>query len=418
MKTRQPKVLFLIEDGSYLYDNRVRREATCLCHAGAQVSVICPNAGGEPFHSVVDEVRIYRYPKPNLGAGLIAHLGEYVVSLVSQTALALFVALKDGFSVIHAANPPDFLWLVAAPYRLFGKRFVFDHHDLVPELFEERFGKDRAFLLWAARLMERMSFWLASHVISTNESYRNVAMERGGKTPDCVTVVRNGPDPADFEEFLPDQKVRAMAPTMVGYLGNMNPQDGVDLLIRAAAIVKDQYDRTDIGFVLVGGGSAFDSLVALRADLGLEESVSMTGTVPWSDVLNSLSATDICVQPDPPGGLNGHSTMNKLMEYMILGRAVIAFDLPETRVSGGDAVVYVPGDSAEALAAAIVELASDEQRMQSLGERGRKRVVDELAWHHQSPNLISVYKRLFPQADLRPGKKSEKERKSIEKSTS
>jgi len=400
MKTGKPRILFLIEDGSYLYDNRVRREAICLYQAGAQVSVICPNAGTEPFRSVIDGVRVYRYRKPNLGAGLVAHLGEYIVSIVSQMFLTLFVAVRDGFSVIHAANPPDLLWLIAAPYRLFGKRFVFDHHDLVPELFEERFGRDRKMLLSVARLMERMSFRLASQVISTNESYRNVAIERGGKTLDNVTVVRNGPDPADFQDIVPDAHIRAMAPTVVGYLGNMNPQDGVDLLVQAAAIVKQKHDRSDIKFVLVGGGSAFDSLVTLRADLGLEETVLMTGTIPWSDVLSTLSATDICVQPDPPGGLNDHSTMNKLMEYMILGKAVIAYDLTETRVSGGDAAVYVSGNSPDALAAAIIELADDEQQRKSLGQQGRERVAKKLAWHHQSPNLITVYQKLFPHANL------------------
>ncbi len=414
MKARQPKILFLIEDGSYLYDNRVRREAICLFRAGAQVSVICPNAGTEPFRSVIDGVRVYRYFKPNLGPGLVAHLGEYIVSLVSQTFLTLFVAAKDGFSVIHAANPPDLLWLIAAPYRLFGKRFIFDHHDLVPELFEERFGRDRKLLLSIARLLERMSFRLASHVISTNESYRNVAIERGGRTLSNVTVVRNGPDPADFMDIEPDDRIRSLARTVIGYLGNMNPQDGVDILLEAAAIIKEKHHRSDIGFVLVGGGSAFDSLVALRADLGLEEVVVMTGTIPWSKVLSTLSATDICVQPDPPGGLNDHSTMNKLMEYMMLEKAVIAFDLPETRVSGGDAVVYVSGDSADALAAAIVDLASDEQRRKSLGQQGRERVAEKLAWHHQSPNLISVYQQLFPQANLQSEKIGNEKRKTSE----
>ena len=414
MKKRQPKILFLIEDGSYLYDNRVRREAICLFQAGAQVSVICPNAGEEPFRSVIDGIRVYRYRKPNLGPGLVAHLGEYMVSLVSQMFLTLFVAVKDGFSVIHAANPPDLLWLIAAPYRLFGKRFVFDHHDLVPELFEERFGRDRKLLLSVARLLERMSFRLASHVISTNESYRNVAIERGGKTLSDVTVVRNGPDPADFKDIEPDEQIRALARTVVGYLGNMNPQDGVDILLQAAAIIKEKHDHSNIGFVLVGGGSAFDSLVALRADLGLEEVVIMTGTIPWSKVLSTLSATDICVQPDPPGGLNDHSTMNKLMEYMMLEKAVIAFDLPETRVSGGDAVVYVSGDSADALAATIMDLASDEQRRKSLGQKGYERVANNLAWHHQSPYLISVYQQLFPQANLQSKKSGDGETKTRE----
>lgn len=400
MKSQIPKVLFLIEDGPYLYDNRVRREATCLREAGAQVTVICPNAGGEPFHSVADGVHIYRYRKPGLGAGLVAHLLEYIVSLTSHLFLSLLIAFRHGFSVIHAANPPDLLWLIALPYRLFGKRFIFDHHDLVPELFEARFGRDRKSLLAVARFMERMSFRLASHVISTNETYRQVAISRGGKDENDVTVVRNGPDPADFPDTTPEPKIRDLAPIVVGYLGNMNPQDGVDYVVRAAAIIRNDYKRSDIAFVLIGSGDSFDSLAALRDELGLQESLVMTGRIPWDDVIATLSAIDIGVQPDPPGGLNDHSTMNKLMDYMILGKAVVAFDLEETRVSGGDAIAYAAGDSAEAIAASIVELADNETRRRQLGASARERVMRQLAWHHQAPNLVTVYRKLFPNADL------------------
>ncbi len=400
MKSPIPKVLFLIEDGPYLYDNRVRREAICLREAGAQVSVICPNAGDEPFHSEPDGIHVYRYRKPGLGAGLVAHILEYVVSLTSHLFLSLLVAFRHGFSVIHAANPPDLLWMIALPYRLFGIRFVFDHHDLVPELFEARFGSERTSLLAVARYMERMSFRLASHVVSTNESYRQVAIARGGKNESDVTVVRNGPDPADFPETPPAPEIRGLAPVVVGYLGNMNPQDGVDYIVRAAAVIKNDYKRSDIAFVLIGSGDSFDSLVALRDELGLQESMVMTGRIPWDDVVANLSAIDIGVQPDPPGGLNDHSTMNKLMDYMILGKAVVAFDLAETRVSGGDAIAYASGDSANAIAASIVELADNESHRNQLGVSAKERVMQKLAWHHQAPNLIAVYQKLFPSADL------------------
>jgi len=405
MMRRQPRVLFLIEDGSYLYDNRVRREATCLRQAGATVSVICPNAGNEPYRSRVDGVAVYRYRKPSLGEGLLAHMGEYVVSLTSHFFLSLLVALREGFDVIHAANPPDLLWLVAAPYRLLGKRFVFDHHDLVPELFEERFGARRSTLASVARFMERMSFRLASHVISTNESYRNVALSRGGLNEDQVTVVRNGPDPDDFRVTAPNEAIRNLAPKVVGYLGNMNPQDGVDLVVKAAAIIAQTYRRSDIAFVLIGSGDSFEGLRELRDSLQLQDSVVMTGRIPWQDVIATLAAVDICVQPDPPGGLNDHSTMNKLMDYMILGKAVLTFDLPETRVSGGDAVEYVSGGGAEELAASIVELADDEERIARLGQMARRRATDVLAWQHQAPNLLVVYRKLFPEARLgQPGR--------------
>lgn len=399
---RKPKVLFLIEDGSFLYDNRVRREAVCLARAGAEVRVICPNAGSEPFYSEHESVGIYRYRKPSFGAGLLGHIGEYVVSLFSHAVITLGIALRHGINVIHAANPPDILWLVALPYRLFGVRYVFDHHDLVPELFAERFGEGRRSLLSMARFMERMSFRLASHVISTNESYRQVAIDRGRQRPENVTVVRNGPDPADFQDIVPDPAISDLAPIVVGYLGNMNPQDGVDRILGVANLLINERKRKDIAFVMVGSGDSFDGLQSLRDSLGLHDQVVMIGRVPWPDVLNTLAATDICVQPDPPGGLNDHSTMNKLMEYMMLGRAVISYDLEESRVSGGDAVRYVAEDSVEALADAIAELADNREMIEAMGRQGLARVEEKLAWRYQAVNLANVYKKMFPKADLVP----------------
>ena len=397
---RKPKVLFLIEDGSFLYDNRVRREAVCLARAGAEVRVICPNAGTEPFYSDHEGVGIYRYRKPSFGAGLLGHIGEYLVSLVSHTLITLGIALRHGINVIHAANPPDILWLVALPYRLFGVRFVFDHHDLVPELFAKRFGERRRALLWMARFMERMSFRLSSHVISTNESYRRVAMNRGRKSPESVTVVRNGPDPADFQDVVPNEGIAGLAPTVVGYLGNMNPQDGVDRILSIANVLINDRKRDDIAFVLVGSGDSYQTLMEQRESMGLQDKVVMTGRIPWPDVLSNLAATDICVQPDPPGGLNDHSTMNKLMEYMMLGKAVVTYDLEESRVSGGNAVRYVSEDSVVALADAVAELVDNKNVAKQLGEKGLERIHSTLAWHYQAEHLVGVYQKLFPKSNL------------------
>jgi glycosyltransferase involved in cell wall biosynthesis len=327
----------------------------------------------------------------------MAHIAEYMISLVSQTVLAAWVEMRHGFDVIHAANPPDLLWMIAAPYRLlFRKRFVFDHHDLVPELYEERFGVPGSRALTVLRFMERMSFRFAHHVISTNESYRAVAIYRGKKRADEVTVVRNGPALSDFPDGEPDSKIRALGRIVVGYLGNMNPQDGVDRFLEMARLLRQVHHRMDIGFVMIGQGDSFENLVRLREEFGLNDVITMTGRIPWPDVIASLRATDICVQPDPPGLLNDHSTMNKLMEYMSLGRAVVTYDLPETRVSGGDAVLYVQGNSAEDLAKAVMALADDPGRMRDLQRAGQKRVWDILSWDHQSPQLIKVYDKLFP----------------------
>ena len=394
-------VLFLIEDGSFVYDNRVRREAATLSKVGMGVTVICPKYPGERWHDVTDGIHVYRYMKPSLGSGFMAHVAEYLISLISQTVLAAWVALRHGFDVIHVANPPDLLWVVAAPYRLlFRKRFVFDHHDLVPELYEDRFGTPGSRVLTVLRFLERMSFRFAHHVISTNESYRAVAMCRGDKRADEVTVVRNGPASGDFPDGEPDPMIRALGRIVVGYLGNMNPQDGVDRFIEMARLLRQVHHRMDIGFVMIGKGDSFEDLVRLRDEFGLTDVIAMTGRIPWSDVIASLRATDICVQPDPPGLLNDHSTMNKLMEYMSLGRAVVSYDLAETRVSGGDAVVYVQGSSAEDLASAVMALADNPDRMRELQRAGQERVRDVLSWEHQSPRLVEVYEKLFPESAL------------------
>lgn len=392
-------VLFLIEDGSFEYDNRVRREAATLIEAGMGVTVICPKYPSERWYDMTDGIHIYRYIKPSLGSGFMAHVAEYIISLISQSVLAAWVAFRHGFDAIHAANPPDLLWVVAVPYRLlFGKRFVFDHHDLVPELYEDRFGAPGSRVMTVLRFLERMSFKFAHHVVSTNQSYRAVAMCRGNKLADEVTVVRNGPAPDDFPDGEPDPKVRALSRIVVGYLGNMNPQDGVDRFLVMARLIRQVHHRTDIGFVMIGKGDSFEDLVRLRDEFGLTESVMMTGRIPWSDVIASLRATDICVQPDPPGLLNDHSTMNKLMEYMSLGRAVVTYDLAETRVSGGDAVLYVQGSSVEDLAIAVMGLADNPGQIRELQRAGQKRVRDVLSWDHQSPRLVEVYEKLFPES--------------------
>lgn len=396
MASNQFRVLFLIENVPYSLDTRVRRQAHALRAAGGSVTVICPGPGGGGAR-VRDGVRVYHYPKPSFGGGFAAHIAEYAASLVCQSLLTAWVAVRHGFDVIHVANPPDLLWLVAAPYRLFGKRFIFDHHDLVPELFAVRFGARLPRLQSVMLALERCSVTLANHVISTNETFRKMAIERDGKDPEAVSVVRNGPWlERDFPPTAADPRVRALGRVVVGYLGIMNDQDHLDHLLEAARIVRREAGRSDIAFLLIGSGDAYPKLLRLRDAMELTETVHMPGTLPWNDVLACLSAVDICVQPDPPTAFNRHLTMNKLMEYMALGKPSIAYDMPETRFSGGDAVLYVPGESAAALARAILELADDPATREALGQRARQRIESALAWEHQADNLIEVYRRVLP----------------------
>jgi glycosyltransferase involved in cell wall biosynthesis len=396
MRRHPFRVLFLVENVPYSLDTRVRREAHALRSIGGAITVICPSDAG-PWARTVEDVQVYHYPKPSLGGGFLAHVAEYATSLFFHTVLTLWVAIRHGFDVIHVANPPDLLWLVAAPWKLAGKRFIFDHHDLVPELFQVRFARR---LPWLNRLMlwlERSSIRLADQVISTNQTFRNVAITRGGRDPADVTIVRNGPWLSkDFPEVAPDASVRRLGKVVVGYLGIMNAQDHLDNLIEAARIIRFEMKRPEIGFVLVGSGDAHRSLLAQRDAAGLKDCMDMPGTLPWQSVLATLGAVDICVQPDPPTAFNRHLTMNKLMEYMALSKACIAYDMPETRFSGADAVQYIQGTSANDLARAIADLADDPARREELGRRARARIENTLAWEHQAHSLLQVYAKLFP----------------------
>jgi glycosyltransferase involved in cell wall biosynthesis len=393
------RALFLVDNVPLEIDSRVQRETGTLARAGIGIAVICPAAKGEPWHERIDGMQVYRYPKPVLGGGLAGHLAEYLMAVVAHFVLSLVVAVRHGFDVIHVGNPPDLLSLAVAPHKALGTRFVFDHHDLVPELFMLRYADRFPWLMRSVLAAERASFRLADQVITTNESFRRVAIERGGVAPDDVTVVRNGPRlDIDFPPTEPDRAIRAHAKVMVGYLGNMNDQDDLDVFLAMARIIHRDLERTDVGFVMVGSGDAFARLVRLRDAYGLEDAVLMPGRLPWDRVLATLAATDVCVQPDLPNGFNRLSTMNKLMEYMALSRACVAFDMPETRTSGGDAVVYVEDSEPRALAEAVVALADDPDRRRRLGELARRRIETELAWEHQEDSLLLVYDRLAASA--------------------
>ncbi len=390
------RVLLLMEQGSYRFDHRARRIARTLQDAGAHVAAICPAFEGEPLRDVVDGVDCYRYPFPGRGEGFASHLVEYAASLSCLAALTARIACDPGFDVIHVINPPDLLCLIAGPCKLLGKRYVFDHYDLGPELFAQRFGEEHRGLTWAVHAAERASVRLADHVLSMNETYRRVAIERCGAPPERVSVVRNGPDLARFRPTTPDPETRAMADVIVGYLGNMNPQDGLDHFMEMARILRHERGRADIAFVLVGHGDSFDDVVRWRSAWKLEDCVRLTGRLAAEAFMPILSAADIFVQSDPPTPFNDTATMMKLMEYMALGKPVVAYDLAETRVSGGDICRYATPADPRALADAVEALADDPDTRLRLGQAGLERVRSRLSWPHQAPHLLAAYDRLFP----------------------
>jgi glycosyltransferase involved in cell wall biosynthesis len=389
-------VLILVENLSVPMDRRVWQESRALVRAGYEVVVICPMGGSmdtEP-EVVLEGVRILRYPLRAASGGPAGYVREYAVALWHTLRLALRVRRAGPVDVVQACNPPDLLFLAALPLMAAGARFVFDHHDLVPELFRSRFGGGRA-LLWVARLLERITFALADGVISTNESYRQVALTRGRKAPGAVQVVRSAPDLTRFRPREPDPSLRRGKRYLAAYLGVMGPQDGVDGALRALAHLRHERGRDDVHTVLMGGGDALDDLVVLAGDLGLSDCVEFTGRVPDEFVQRCLSTADVCLSPDPKNPLNDLSTMNKVVEYMAMGRPLVSFELREARVSAGDAAAYAPAGDEPAFAALIDELLDDPGRRERMGAIGRARVADRLSWEVSERNLLGFYERLL-----------------------
>ena len=385
-------VLLLVENNSYPFDVRVRREAIALRDAGCRVTVISPRSPQQRWSETVDGVTVRRFPAPPGGSGLISYAFEFAYSTLAMLTLSLWLRIFSRVHVVHAANPPDTLFVVGMVMKLFGSRFVFDHHDLSPETYLSRFRKTKGnFVSKALFALERATFASADVVISTNESYKRLAVQRGKRTPDKVFVVRNGP-PLSFQPVPPDAELRRRAPHLIGYIGTMGPQDGVDYLLRIVKHLVTTLNRRDFLAVIVGGGDEEASLRSLAASLEIEEFVHFTGRVPDSQVRPLLSSVDVCVQPDPSNPLNDKSTMNKMMEYMALGKPVVAFDLVETRVSGGSAALYVPPNDEEEFARQISMLFDDPERRDQLGNAGQTAVSSYLAWEYSVPNLLAAYR--------------------------
>ncbi len=386
------RVLIIVQNLPVPFDRRVWLECQALVAAGYQVAVVCPRGAGDPAFAVVDSVELYKYRPYAPGGTKAGFVTEYLYSFLATAWLTLRARRSGRFTVMQACNPPDIFWPIGLLLRaLDGTAFVFDHHDLCPELYESRFPAGPRLPLRVLRALERRTHRSADHVIATNQSYRDIAITRSGKSPADVTVVRTGPDPLALVRREPRPELRRGRRYLAAYIGVMGPQDGVDIVVRAAAIVVHELGRDDIAFTLIGSGDCFDELVALRDRLGVARHVEFTGRAPDWQVSDILSTADVGLSPDPKNPLNDLSTMNKTMEYMAFELPVVAFDLHETRVSAGDAAVYVRPNDVREYAAALVELLDDEPRRAKLGKTGRARVEQELAWSHQERAYLDVY---------------------------
>ena len=398
------RILVIVQNLPVPFDRRVWLECRTLIRAGYQVAVVCPKGPGDPSRQLIDGVEIYKYRPYCPGGGAATFVLEYAYSFVTTLILSLKAVRGGRFGAVQSCNPPDIFWPIGVLFKLWhGSRFVFDHHDLCPETFESRFPAGSPLLYRGLRFLERCTTRFADHVISTNESYRRLVMDRDGVKPDLVTVVRTGPDPAKLKPVKAVPSLRRGRTHLAAYIGVMGPQDGVDIVIKVADFVVNALKRTDISFTLIGSGDCFDELVTLRDRLELADFVEFTGRVPDEAVRDILSTADIGLSPDPKNPLNDVSTMNKTMEYMAFGLPVLAFDLRETRASAADAGAYVTPNDIEEMARLLVDLIDDEPRRLSMGSAGRRRVEQKLAWSHQEPHYLSVYGRLLGrQPDAQP----------------
>lgn len=382
----------MVQNLSVPFDRRVWNECRALRAAGYEVSAVCPKGNGDRAYQHLEGVHLYRYrPFPPV-TRQVMFLAEYAWSILATFALLVRVWRRQPFAVVQVCNPPDVLFAAVIPFQiLFGVRLVFDQHDLCPELYVSRFARPASLPHRALMLAERLTYRLASHVISTNESYRRVAIERGHKKPADVTVVRTGPDPEKLRRGEPDPALRREHRYLLVYIGVMGPQDGVDIAIRVLHHIVDVRGRTDVALTLIGDGDAGPELRRLAADLRLGEHVEFTGRVPDELVARVMSTADVGLSPDPKNPLNDVSTMNKTMEYMAFGLPVVAFDLVETRVSAQDAAEYAEPNEVAGYADAILDLLSDDVRRKEMGAFGRRRVEEVLAWSKQIPAYVAVY---------------------------
>ncbi|PSB21086.1 glycosyltransferase WbuB [filamentous cyanobacterium CCP1] len=390
------KVLIIVENLPVPFDRRVWMESITLQKAGYEVSVICPKGKGyEKDYEVIDQVHIYRHPMPPDISSVTGYLREYGTALYWEFRLAHRVWRERGFDIVHVCNPPDLLFLVAGWFKLFhGVRVIFDHHDINLEMYEAKYGR-RDFFYYGLSWAERLSFATADIVISTNESYRTIALTRGRKKPEEVFVVRSGPDLSRFQPVPPTLAYRKGRSYLVGYVGVMGEPEGIDYLLESVRYLVHEQNRHDIQFMLIGSGPMFENLQNIAKELGVADYVEFTGRISDAELLARLSSCDVCVNPDKKMPYNDLSTMNKIMEYMAMGKPIVQFELLEGMRSAEGASVYAEGNNPVDFAEKIVELLNDPSRREKMSLEGRHRMEKMLEWRHQAPKLLEAYSKVL-----------------------
>jgi len=389
------KVLIVVENLPVPFDTRVWKEAVALRDAGCEVTVLSPKGKGyRKTYEIRESIHIYRHPLPREGNNAVGYIWEYASALFWEFLFSWWIFLRRGFHVIQGCNPPDDIVFVALSFRMFGVRYIFDHHDVNPELYLSKY--DRRDLFYRIQIwLERITFRFSDVVLSTNESYKQIAIQRGKRLPQNVFVVRNGPDLRTFRPVAPDPSLKYGKSYLVGYVGVMSSQEGLDILLDVADYIKSK-GRDDVHFTCVGSGPGLPALQQLMHDKHLEDIVNFTGRVPDADLLRVLSTSDVCVNPDRPCPMNDMSTMIKIMEYMALGKPIVQFDLKEGRFSAQQASLYSSSENRVTdFAEKILWLLDHPEEGRRMGELGRRRVREELAWEHSVGNLLAAYDQAF-----------------------
>jgi glycosyltransferase involved in cell wall biosynthesis len=393
-------VLLLIENETFPWDRRMRHFATALQQAGYRVSVICPKDDdfGRDSFEAFQGVRVYRYPLICQARGGLGYLIEYSWAFLCTTLLSVYLWVRHGVDIIHSANPPDIFFVLGWFFKLFGKKYIFDEHDVSPELYESKF-KRRDWFYHLLILLQRTSYRVADLVISTNQSYQEIARERGKLPEERLLIVRNAVDTSYFHSSRPRSELKEPFTYMALYLGVMSKQDGVDRVLRAARQLVDTYGRRDVLFVMIGKGECWDELQELARELHVDDITRFTGRISDELLMEYLSTADVCLAPDPPDRMNQISTMTKILEYMAFGRPIVSFDLLESRRSAGDAAVYVEKDDPYLFAQAIQDLLNAPSRCEKMSRIGKDRTARLIGWDQARKNLLAAYSRLKPNRD-------------------
>ncbi|MBD3184989.1 glycosyltransferase [Candidatus Poribacteria bacterium] len=395
-KLHGKKILIIVENLPVPFDRRVWQEAKALKNMGATVSVICPKGRGfTKSFEIIQKIAIYRHNLPLEARRPFEYLLEYPAALIWEFILSIKCFFQRGFDVIHACDPPDLVFLIVVFYKLFGKKFIFDHHDLSPELYIAKFGK-RGIIYRTLLLLERLSFRISDISIATNESFRDIAISRGKKKPEDVFMVRSGPETERIGKVIPNKKYKNGRKYLVGYLGVIGKQDGVHFLVEACNYLVNKKKRKDIQFICMGGGTELENIKQYAREKNVSDYIEFTGMINRRKLIfEILGSTDVCIATDVFNEMNDKSTMNKIMEYMVMEKPIVQFDLKEGKLTAGSASLYAQPDNSVDMAEKILQLIEDPEKRKEMGTIGYKRIINEMAWKYEKDNLIKAYMKLF-----------------------